>query len=217
MMQATQTFTTTVAADPLPLWSTILTVASTVVLAIFAGVQLEVARRHRNADDKRAAQERADRQAAADARVSALAFALRRQLRSWIGSPHVNTDWVAWAREVKPDLPKQEERLHAMLAEADASPNIKHALRGALMPFYHAMDTLDRTKTEGTLSGEEAMLIGVEMPRPEREMAACADLLEFAIDAELMQADKDWADWWKENSPLARYIEKRLEAPGDEA
>ena len=129
MFESTETFISTAVADPVSYWSTWVNLVSTVAagatgaLAWFAKVQIDSANR-----------EKQDRQAVADARISALAYAVRRQVRSWLAldsAPHA----VEWKAEISPTFERVENCLQMALAEVHASRLVRAALREALVRF----------------------------------------------------------------------------------
>ena len=139
MFESTETLIfTAAAADPVSYWSTWVNLVSTVAagatgaLAWFAKVQIDSANR-----------EKQDRQAVADARISALAYAVRRQVRSWLALDSA-PQTVKWKAEISPTFERVENCLQMALAEVHASSMVRAALREALVRYYRAMDTFDQ-------------------------------------------------------------------------
>ena len=165
-------------------WHTWVNLVSTVAagatgaLAWFAKVQIDSANR-----------EKQDRQAVADARISTLAYAVRRQLRSWLAldsAPHV----VKWKAEIAPAFARVENCLHMALAEVHGSPNVRAALRDALVRYYRAMDTFDQmpSASGGMPADQRAVTAGI-VAALHAEVESCADSLAGTIDPELEAAD----------------------------
>jgi len=185
MFESTETFISTAVADPVSYWGTWVNLVSTVAagatgaLAWFAKVQIDSANR-----------EKQDRQAVADARISALAYAVRRQVRSWLAldsAPHA----VEWKAEISPTFERVENCLQMALAEVHASRLVRAALREALVRYYRAMDTFDQLPSppdEMSVDKGASLLGGLGTLHAEVE--SCAASLAGAIDPELEAADK---------------------------
>lgn len=185
MFESTGTFISTAGADPVSYWGTWVNLVSTVAagatgaLAWFAKVQIDSANR-----------EKQDRQAVADARISALAYAVRRQVRSWLAldsAPQV----VKWKAEISPTFARVENCLQMALAEVHASPMVRAALREALVRYYRAMDTFDQLPSPpDEMSVDKGASIWGGLGTLHAEVESCADSLRGAIDPELEAADK---------------------------
>lgn len=166
-------------ASPETLISTV-AAGATGALAWFAKVQIDSANR-----------EKQDRQAVADARISALAYAVRLQVRSWLAldsAPQV----VKWKAEISPTFARVENCLQMALAEVHASPMVRAALRKALVRYYRAMDTFDQLPPSppGEMSVDKGASIWESLGTLHAEVESCADSLGGAIDPELEAADK---------------------------
>lgn len=111
------------------LLSTLVAAVATLALALFAGVQL---RRESNRDK--------ERRRAAEARISATAYALRRELRAMRAHEDLkNGQMQAWGKAATRGLDVTERRLHELMAlAADASAAIAQALREAYVTYYAA-------------------------------------------------------------------------------
>ena len=185
MFASTETLVSTAAADPVSYWSGWVNLVSTVAagatgaLAWFAKVQIDSANR-----------EKQDRQAVADARISALAYAVRRQVRSWLALDGARQA-VKWKAEISPTFARVENCLQMALAEVHASLLVRAALRDALVHYYRAMDTFDQLPSPpGGMSFNRGALTWVGLGTLHAEVEACADSLRGAIDPELERADR---------------------------
>ena len=175
LIQSTQTIVTTTAAAGAGVaeWMAAL---STLGLVVFAAAQIEIARRHRNADERRAAQERADRAAAADARISVAAYKLRDEIQAWLDQPRA-THIIHWAQELEKFLPGVTGRLAALLTEAEASPHVRDAVREAFVRYFRAAHLLRTALTRKVVDekGQEVR----------RELETTVSLLNKVVDPAL--------------------------------
>lgn len=152
--------------------------AATGVLAWFAKVQIDSANR-----------EKRDRRLVADARVSALAYAVRRQLRSWLALESA-PDTIQWKAEVAPTFTRSENCLQMALTEVHASPHVRTSLHGALVCYYRAMDTFDQVPPPANkLSTDRPTTLPGRVGTLRAEVASCAESLTGAIDPELEAAN----------------------------
>lgn len=188
MLQGTQYIATTVAASGRGVidW---LSALSTVAVAIFAGVEIWRGKRLREAEERRVKQEQEDRRVEADARVSALAYAVRRQARSWLAldsAPQV----VQWKAEIASGFVRLEDRLHKALEEVHASVPVRASLRLALLHYYRAMDTFEQLPpTPEGMTLDKAALMWHGLSNLRAEVNECAESLTGAIDPALEAAD----------------------------
>lgn len=134
-----------------PLWESVLAGGASLaamVVAYFAYLQIE-RERLRDARDECRGHER---RRAADARVSALAFMLRRQLRSWVGiEPERQKGLEEWQREARSgdsfalELDRAETRVMEILAVADeASEYVAGSVREAAIYFLAGTNRLNQ-------------------------------------------------------------------------
>jgi hypothetical protein len=129
-------------APPIAAWdkinavSTVVMAVTTIVVAFFAFVEV-----------RRAGAESRSRVLATHARVSALAYALRRQVVSWLGRTTFDPSFLgyglldrqAWMRGVQAHFDTAESRLTDLVERsADAAPNVRSAITLAFVEFYRA-------------------------------------------------------------------------------
>jgi hypothetical protein len=155
--------------------------AATVVLAFFAAVQLW--REHR---------QKAEKRMAAQARISALAFLARRQLRSWLGAgPGSPGDFESWIRDsenassLQRHLDVAEARFVELLElAADLRASAAASVRSAAVYFFAGAGRLNNY---------------VNTPRP-----------ESALDV------SDWVklrnDAWKDLRDCVRLLDDKVGA-----
>jgi hypothetical protein len=176
---------------------------STVAVGFFAGVELWAQRTDRQA-----------RQAAADARVSAEAFPLRRTLRSWLASENRGEPF-AWSAEITLHLDRAEARIQAMAAEAaGASPNVQEMLREATARFYRGTGTLNDTLMGPETRSRHDVILDImwEWPPADDDLEACAELLTRLIDSRLENTHNRLAALWNQEKPL-KQLGRRIPTP----
>lgn len=181
-------------------WANWIGVAATVAVAWTA---IQSLRRERKRDT--------ERQAAADARISIIAYALRRQLQSWWPDgtwPGEDVRRHAKAghltRHQFPDAEDRVEELASLAAEA--SPGVADAIREAAVRFYRGTRFINETANADFETSSERDAAG----QPEREglprdvnrrfdqawslLRETVDLLEEAISADLLEAEEALPD-----------------------
>jgi hypothetical protein len=182
---------------------------ATVVLAGFAFVEI----RRYGADQK-------SRERAADAKVSAEAFALRRQLRSWLASEN-RKEFFTWAQEVTPHMDRAEVRLNNMAGEAaNGSANVQEMLREATARFYRGTNTLNETLNDLATRPRKEVLEDLkwEWPPADKDIQACVDLLTKVIDYRQENANQRLAALWGTEKPLKQLGDAaRAEVTEDDA
>ncbi len=118
--------------------------AATVAVAVFALVELWNGRQARHARSK-----------TANVRISAIAYALRRQLWSWLQIAKGKGNEHHRLTQVQGQFDPAEDRITDLLAlAAEAPPNIQVYLREAYVWFYRATQTINEqlfqiTQTSG--------------------------------------------------------------------
>jgi hypothetical protein len=174
-----------------PLWRTVLDVfvaGSTIAVAFFAFVEL-----------KRAGADRKGRTKAANTKVSAVAYALRRQLRSWLEG--------LWAeqflyqgpqgvyrqmRQAQKGFDVAESRMQDAVATAvDATSVVQEALREAYVRFYSATGMinyiLQEVERQGASVGHTPVLS--KWSDCVGDLQATVALLDRVIDPALQSAE----------------------------
>lgn len=142
-----------------PSWWEIASSLAIIAVAVLAGIELWRIYRNRKESEKRAA-----------ARVSAVAFPVRRQIKSWLDELPPGMDqmegrlqkpgqdwsqedatavhklWQYWnLRSVKGDIGKAETRIEAMSAEAPfAEEKVRAGVVGSTRLFYRAFDKINK-------------------------------------------------------------------------
>ena len=169
------------AAEPVPILLDVVNALSTVVMAAATVVVgwvavVEVLER------KRA---RADRRRAVQGRISALAYALRRQLRSWHEEdhPHDKVTFLRWGETIRRHFNRAEERLADLMslaADADASPAVREAVRQTFVEFYDATGIVNREIDVGGSPGA-----ALQLSSAFDGIKKSAQTIDDAIDPEL--------------------------------
>jgi hypothetical protein len=137
-----------------PLWevlSVVLEAAATVVVAVFAAIQL-VKEWRRDRGVRRGA----------DAKISAIAYPLRRQLRQWLGSGSAEDGLETWLRAAQnahslaPELDAAEARITEIVRlAAEASRSVANSVRKAYVRFYLATAALNEYASTPRPDGNE--------------------------------------------------------------
>jgi hypothetical protein len=177
-------------------WSSVIEAAATVVLAFFAGVQLYAEHQRRKSTRD-----------AAGTRASAIAFLLRRQLRSWLGrEPHLGRgigDWLPGAvlkQTLRGHLDTAEQRMTALASLSHDLPrSAAEAVQGGFVHFLAGAGAVNRiadltvTLNDGTLHIPQ-WPSGWEVAAHE-ELGICIGLLEtHVIAAALLGLDRGIGD-----------------------
>lgn len=161
---------------------------ATVFVAVFAGVQL-----------LREWRREGERRAAANARISAHAFVLRRQLQEWFGDEPASGDGLEdWIRKSQNDgtlerhLRLAEHRMVGLLrTSADASPAISANLREAMVLLFAGTKRL-RTYVRGNRPSDGDAFFDWLRKRSDAvaDLRECIKLLEAApIELALLKAE----------------------------
>lgn len=196
-------------------WVDTVTAWSTGAVAVLALVAIGVEVRREFARSRERAAEAAVRRAAVDARISAVAYALRRELTSWLADTpdavdavvqlhtgtlqgaaltgflppadmHVVAQWAA-DRSSRTAVQPAEHQLLQLLGDApDASPAVAEAIRRAYVVFYRAVDRLSRQQPRYDRT-RDIDEPGIAMAC--QDLQACASALEPAIGSELRQVE----------------------------
>jgi hypothetical protein len=160
---------------------------ATVAVALFALVELWNGRHARQARTK-----------TANVRISAIPYALRRQLRSWLQPGKGKTQDQSLAR-VQQHFPTAEARMADLLTlAADPSPHLQEYLREAYVRFYRGTQTINEQldQTGGLTKGYTLDLS--QWPRFEEDFTACIALLDRVVEPALENADSRLAALWKQ-------------------
>lgn len=142
-----------------------------------------------------------ERQAAADARISITAYALRRQLQSWWAEgkwPEEDVKRKNRAMELSRHMPDAEHRIEELASlAAEASPQVADAVREAAVRFYRGTRFINRTaeaELEPTYRGgphEEIPEDVTELFDKARALLQDAvEFLEEAISSDLLEAEE---------------------------
>lgn len=146
-----------------------------------------------------------ERARVADARISGIAFPLRRQIQSWIEErtwPTCDLGRQELAKRVTGHLDVAEKRMERLLGEAaDSSEDYSQTVRRAAVAFYSATDVINRTANARYWVSQRDNYGGVmqiqfsrndisEMfDRAEDVLRACSAELQTLIDEELRSPD----------------------------
>jgi hypothetical protein len=188
-------------APPLTIWdkinaaSTVVVAAATVFVAVLAFVEI-----------RRAGAESRSRALATQARVSALAYALRRQVASWLGRTTFDPSFLGyglldrqgWMRSVQAHFDTAEGRLTDLVERsADAAPKVRTAITLAFAEFYRAAHIINEH---------------LRLPRPEAAytdakcsydlLSACAAHLKEALTDDLKLAAEQHVDQTTLDPPI---------------
>lgn len=181
----------------LTLVSTIVTAVATGVLAWFAWVQMQAEKHHR-----------ADAARVADARINTLAYQLRRQLRSWVGTPAGNDveldgdDFERWILDARnahtfgEHLDRAEQRLDELMKlRPEATPAVGEALDRACLLFLEGTRRLNE-HVSTPRPGFERIFEWVQLRQDaEQDLRACVAALERGVIAgSLLKAEQTLAD-----------------------
>src|SRR5438552_12336606 len=159
-------------ATAVTLVATIVMAAATAALAWFGSVQISEGRRQQT-----------ERRAAVDARISAQAYALRRQLRSWYQEhhPHEKQSFLGWAATIQRHFDRAEDRLQELVAQIpEASPSVSRAVRQAYVEFYDATEIINREVAVGGTEGA-----ALQLSTAFDGIRKCAHTISDAIDGDL--------------------------------
>lgn len=179
------------------MWTEVIIAAATAAVAWTA---IQSLRRERKRDR--------ERRQAADARVSAIAYALRRQLQSWWPegtwpSPDTDQKVMRKAESLVPHFDVAEERIEDLLALApNASPEVSKSIREAAVRFYRGTRFINEAAdAEGQKieKDEEGYPTNVKFPREVTErfsrsfplLLETVEYLEEVIDEELLEAAEE--------------------------
>jgi hypothetical protein len=166
----------------LTLFSTLVVAATTVALSWFAGVQLF---REKKRDE--------ERRRAADARISAVAYALRRELRAMRAHEDLKDRRMeTWGRAATRGLNITERRLHQLMAlAADASATIAQALREAYVAYYAAANRVNYfAETPYPYGADEKWAWLQEAEHVEADLDEALAALERVIEPQLILAEQ---------------------------
>lgn len=192
------------AAETAGWWSPTAAGAYATFLAVLVSLGLGVASIRR--EESRAHERREQRRRAYDAKVSAHAYALRRQLREWVRDPLPEEPRLLRGRahnltsEESLD-PAEERALEIVTAAAEASPGTAEAARRQYVLFYRAALILNRASAAGPdlsdveydpASGREEgepewpAIVTEGVPQARELLQECIEALTEAIDEELL-------------------------------
>jgi len=155
---------------------------ATVTLSWFAGVQLS---REKKRDE--------ERRRAAETRISALAYALRRELRAMRGHEDLKDRRMeTWGKAATRGLNITERRLQNLMAlAADASASIAQALREAYVGYYAAANRVNYfAETPYPRGAHEKWAWLQEAEHAEADLDDAIAALERAIDPQLIRAEQ---------------------------
>lgn len=156
-------------------------------------------------EENRADEERAQRRRAHDTRVSAHAYALRRQLREWVRNPLPEEPHLLRGRAqsftAKERLnPAEERTLEIVKAASGASPGRAEAARRQYVLFYRATLILNRASVADPDRSDVSNIehdtpewpaIVIEgVPKARELLEECIEALTEAIDEELLEEER---------------------------
>jgi hypothetical protein len=160
--------------------------ALTFGLVVFAGVEILIERKRDRQREREKRDEVAERTAVADALVSAQAYAMRRQLRSWLdeGEPPAQR-YNAWAERVKKHFDSAEARMLGLMEHRPhASPAVSRALADAFVLFLQATNRINQSTTAG-----DSSIVNRDMKEKvepaHHELVECVRVIDGAIAPDL--------------------------------
>lgn len=162
-----------------------LALLATIVVAFFAGVEAVNGYLDRDA-----------RRKTANVRISAIAYALRRQLSSWLQIAKGPGNEYERLQAVQGHFQPAEDRIADLLGlAADATPSVQEYLREAYVRFYRATQTINEQHDVGRRGNWMAIDLA-QWPRWEEDVTHCIGYLDRVVEPSLENADSRLAADW---------------------
>lgn len=159
--------------------------ALTFSLVAFGGAAIWIEWKRDKERERERRAEANERTAVADALVSAAAYAMRRQLRSWLDGEDPSRRYNAWAESVRKHFDSAEGRMvHLMEHRPYTSPAVSRALAQAFVLFLRATNRINQATTAG-----DSDLVNRDMrdkvQPAHHELIECVRVIEEAIAPDL--------------------------------
>ncbi len=180
---------TIVAAPGTPWWRTLVDVlASLATVAVSCFAFLEWRRANREKAER--LREAAARIAATDARIGSIAFALRRQIASWLQHPSVVNlnsarPWVDYL--VAPTNVAEARLTELMELAPAASPAVRNAVQIGFLWFYRAFDLVNAIRD--LAYAEQHKAAADRIPDAKMRLELCREWITAAVAEDVLDTD----------------------------